>query len=46
MEDKEGIISLLVSLPSLSDDQVKEVNMLISQTLIDKGHITSDEDII
>lgn len=46
MENKEGIISLLVSLPSLSDDQVKEVNMLISQTLIDKGHITSDEDII
>lgn len=46
MEDKEGIISLLVSLPSLSDDQVKEVNVLISQTLINKGHITSDEDII
>lgn len=46
MEDKGGIVSLLVSLPSLSDDQVKEVNALISQTLVNKKHITSDEDII
>ncbi len=45
-EDKGVATSLLISLPSLSDNQVKEIHSLVSQTLITSRHIASDENII
>jgi preprotein translocase subunit SecF len=46
IEDKETINTLLVSLPFKDDAQVKEVSTIINSTLLEKKHITSEEDIV